>query len=125
MTKQQLARLEAMTGVGKQVKFKDKGGDGHTVMGTIEDEVFHMVSDYKHVIQRIRFAEDVSWDGSTHAYRTGYWTYDGKGSRIVWGQYTQFLTEIEYRVLLQKAMDKGWQIFAYSPNTALKEVRDD
>jgi hypothetical protein len=110
MTEQQAARLQAMTGVGKFLTHKIKGGVGRTVMGKIEDEVFHMVGDYKHVIQKIRFTDGLSWDGSTHAYRTGYWTYDGKGKRIVWGQYTQFLTELEYRALLQKARDKGWQI---------------
>jgi len=100
-----------MTGIGKPRVHKKKGGGGYTQMGMIEDEVFHIVGDYKHVIQKIRFTEGLSWDGSTHAYRTGYWTYDAGAKRIVWGQYTQFLTELEYRTLLKKARDKGWHVF--------------
>jgi hypothetical protein len=80
-------------------------------MGTVEDQVHVMVSDYKHVIQKIRFADDLSWDGSTHAYRTGYWTYDAGKKRIVWGQYTQFLTEKEYKALLAQARQKSWDLF--------------
>lgn len=112
MTSQQAMRLESMTGVGKRLTHRNKVGPGRTIMGNIEDEVFHIVGEYKHVIQKILFADGVSWDGSSHAYRTGYWTYDGRGKRIVWGQYTQFLTETEYRVLLRKANDRGWRIFA-------------
>jgi len=100
-----------MTGVDKPLFHKNKSGEGRTKMGIIKEEISIMVGDYKHVIQKVQFEDGLSWDGSTHAYRTGYWTYDAKGKRIVWGQYTQFLTELEYRALLQKARDKGWQIF--------------
>jgi hypothetical protein len=113
MTDQQRARVTAMTGVGKPIHHRRKRGVGHDRMGKIVDEVFHIVGDYKHVIQKVLLPEDlrIKWDGSEHAYRTGYWTYSGNGKRIVWGQYTQFLTEVEYRILLQKARDKGWSIF--------------
>lgn len=80
-------------------------------MGTVEDEVFIIVGDYKHLIQRVRFETGVSWDDSTHAYRTGYYTYQGDRKQIKWGQYTQFLTEAEYRDLLGKAREKQWDIF--------------
>jgi hypothetical protein len=111
MTDAQKLRLESMTGVGKAVRFKNKGGGGHRIMGIVEAEVHVMVNDYKHVIQKIRFADGISWDPSTHAYRTGYWTYDAGKKRIVWGQYTQFLTETEYKALLAQARQKGWEIF--------------
>ncbi len=110
MNAQQLARLESMSGVGRPVTFKNKGGGGHRVMGTVVDEVYKMVGDYKHMIQRVRFAPGISWDGSEHAYRTGYYTYDARGKVIKWGQYTQFLTESEYQELLHKARAKGWPI---------------
>lgn len=80
-------------------------------MGVVEDEVHVMVNDYRHVIQKIRFAEGVAWDGSVHAYRTGYYTYDRNKKRIVWGQYTQFLSEREYKALLAQARAKCWDVF--------------
>lgn len=105
-----LDRLKAMSRIGHPVTFRHKGAPGSQVMGIVEAEVFIMVSDYKHLIQRIRFAEGVSWDGSTYAYRTGYYTYDGSGRHIKWGQYTQFLTEREYQQLLGKARALGWPL---------------
>ena len=50
------------------------------------------------------------WDGSKYGYRTGYYTYDKNMKYIVWGQFTQFLTEKEYNKLLTKARAKGWPI---------------
>ena len=111
MTNEQRARLEAMSMVGRQVCFKNKGAADKKLMGVVEDEVYTMVSDYKHMIQRIRLADGVSWDESQCAYRTGYYTYEFGMKNIKWGQYTQFLTESEYRDLLAKARDKGWPIF--------------
>jgi hypothetical protein len=111
MNPDQLQRLVNASMVGKPVWFRHKGKPGHTQMGIVEDEVYILVSDYKHMIQRIRFSADVSWDGSTHGYRTGYYTYDGAMKHIKWGQYTQFLTEREYRDLLGKARAKGWELF--------------
>jgi hypothetical protein len=110
MTDEQRARLTAMSMIGRPVKFRRKDRGGHWTVGVVEDEVYEIVSDYKHMIQRIRFRTGVSWDGSEYGYRTGYYTYDAKGKRIVWGQYTQFLTEHEYQRLLGKARDRGWQI---------------
>ena len=111
MTEAQRARLESMSRMGKDVRFKHKGRRGGHTMGRVEDEVYVMVNDYKHLLQRIRFLDGVSWDGSTHAYRSGYYTYDSDKTRIVWGQYTQFLTEKEYKALLGLARAKGWDVF--------------
>ncbi len=103
----QRKRLEAKSGIGKFVKFKDKKTRKTTLMGVVRDEVYILVGDYKHLIQRIE--KDAGyWDGSKFGYRTGYYTYDKGGKRILWGQYTQFLTEREYRTLLNKAEAKGW-----------------
>ena len=110
MTPAQAQRLEGMTRLGQTVWFKNKGRPGYQAMGKVVDEVYIMVGDYKHLIQKIEFAEGVSWDRSRFAYRTGYYTYDGRVKRIVWGQYTQFLTEKEYGQLLAKANTKGWGI---------------
>ena len=103
MTEAQRAKLESMSRLGEDVWFKEKGGEKSISMGVVEDEVYIMVGDYKHLIQRIRMAPGLSWDGSEYAYRTGYYTYDANMSRIVWGQYTQFLTEKEYSKLLGRA----------------------
>jgi hypothetical protein len=111
LTAAQLAHLESMSMVGRPVTFKNKGKPGSWIVGTVEDEVSIIVWEYKHLIQRIKFAEGVSWDGSTHAYRTAYYTYQAGRAYIKWGQYTQFLTEAEYRELLGKAREKGWDIF--------------
>ena len=120
MDKGQEARLKAKTGIGKGVWFKDKRTGQSKLMGRVEDEVAIYVSDYKHLIQRIRCSENRSsgggekgcyWDGSKYGYRTGYYTFDQSGKKLLWGQYTQFLTEIEYRRLLNKAKEKGWDIF--------------
>jgi hypothetical protein len=111
ITDVQRQRLEAKSGIRNPVTHKRKGGGGRIQMGIVEDEVYVMVNDYKHVIQKIKIENGTYWDGSRHAYRTGYYTYDAKRTRIVWGQYTQFLTEEEYKQLLTQARAKGWPIF--------------
>jgi hypothetical protein len=110
LTPQQQLKLESMSMKGRFITFKYKGKTGRSKIGLVEDEVYIIVGDYKHLIQRVKFEEGVSWDRSTHAYRTGYYTYDASRKAIKWGQYTQFLTEAEYRALLGKARDKGWPI---------------
>lgn len=77
-------------------------------MGKVVDEVYIIVNDYKHMIQKIEFAQGLSWDRSKYAYRTGYYTWDANFKRIIWGQFTQFLTEKEYSRLLEQARKKGW-----------------
>jgi hypothetical protein len=111
LTPEQIDRLTRATRKGKPVVFKHKDGTGHWTVGVVEDEVYLRVGKYKHVIQRIKFAENAGWGENTHAYRTGYYTYDRNHKRIVWGQYTQFLTETEYRDLLSEVRKKGWNIF--------------
>jgi hypothetical protein len=120
MDKDQEARLKAKTGIGKGVWFKDKMTRQSELWGRVEDEVAIYVGDYKMLIQRIRCAENRSfhggekgryYDGCKYGYRTGYYTFDRSGKRLLWGQYTQFLTEREYRRLLSKAKEKGWDIF--------------
>src|SRR5919108_47304 len=103
MTPKQKARLEAMSMQGRIVTFKDKGSSSRTQIGEVVDEVYIMVGDYKHMIQRIKFLPGVSWDDSDCGYRPGYYTFDGQGKQIKWGQFTQFLTETEYQTLLAKA----------------------
>jgi hypothetical protein len=109
-TPEQIAKLEAMSMKGRTITFKYKGKSGRRKIGVVEDEVYIIVGDYKHLIQKVRFEDGVSHDGSLFAYRTGYYTYEASRKNIKWGQYTQFLTEKEYRTLLQKAQDKGWGV---------------
>ena len=63
------------------------------------------------VIQRIRFAEAVRWDGSEYGYKTGSFTLDDRTGAVKWAQYSQCLSEKQYRELLGKAREKGWPIF--------------
>ena len=111
LTDDELKKLESMSMLGRTVTFKNKGTEGSWKVGRVVDEVYKIVGDYKHIIQKIEFEAGVSWDGSTHAYRTGYYTYQHGKKYIKWGQYTQFLTEKEYKDLLQKAKQKGWLLF--------------
>jgi len=110
MTPEQFKRLESTT-IGKTVTHKNKGGSGHQVVGTVVDEVYIIVSDYKHLIQKIAFTPGNEWGGNMFAYRAGYYTFDAKMKKPTWGQYTPVLTESQYRELLQKARQKGWAIF--------------
>jgi hypothetical protein len=111
MNKKQLLKLEAMSMIGKDINFRDKKTGIAEPWGVVKDEVYILVGDYKHMIQRIRFHEGKGWGGNRYAYRTGYYTFDKKMQRIVWGQFTQFLTQSEYKELLSKAKEKGWPIF--------------
>ena len=107
----QHAKLKPQSHIGRPVKFKRKGGGGYRTIGIVEDEVDVITSDYKHAIQKIRFADPVAWGGSIHGYRTGNWTNEANKKRIVWGQYTQFLTDKQYKTLLGKARAKSWELF--------------
>jgi len=55
MSDDKIKRLEAMSGIGKNVRFKKKEGGGSTHMGVVDDEVYIMVGDYKHLLQKIKF----------------------------------------------------------------------
>jgi hypothetical protein len=108
MTPNQAKRLKGMSRLGKAVWFKNKGRPGHQKMGTVVDEVYIIVNDYKHMIQKIQFNDGVFWHGSKFAYRASYYTYDGQKKTIKWGQFSSFLSEKEYKKLLSKAKKKGW-----------------
>lgn len=71
----ELRRVESMSMLGRAVEFRNRGGLGRWKVGIVEDEVYIIVRDYKHLIQRIRFSDGASWDGSDYAYRTGHHTY--------------------------------------------------
>jgi hypothetical protein len=110
-----LSRLREKSHIGQSVTFKDKASGEGKSLGTVEDEVSIILGEgsgdvYKHLIQRIKRSEK-AWNGSRYEYRGGYFTLDGKKTRIVWGQYAQCLTEKEYRRLLAKARAKGWPLF--------------
>lgn len=104
-------RLRDASMLRKTVIFKHKGLNSRRVMGTVVDEVSIIVGDYKHLIQRIEFEPGQAWGGNTYAYRTGYYTYQHGKKYVKWGQFTQFLTESEYKELLEKAKARGWPIF--------------
>jgi hypothetical protein len=78
--------------------------------GRIEDEVYIMVGDYKHMIQRIHYCAPDPM-GDDYGYRSGYYTLDGDARNVKWGQFSQHLSERQYRELLGKAKAKGWPIF--------------
>src|SRR5579863_1940743 len=99
MTESQAQRLEAASCIGKEVHFKEKGGTNRNKMGTVLDEVYVIVSDYKQLIQQIR-PKTPYWDGSKLGYRTCYYTFDAEGKNIKFGQFTQFLTQKDYKALL-------------------------
>jgi hypothetical protein len=94
----------------KPVNFKKKGRVGSRACGIVEDEVYEMVSDYKHMLQRIRFNKGESWDGSAHAYRMCYYKLAADGRTIKFGQYPSFLTQSELTRLLGKARRRGWLV---------------
>lgn len=121
MTPYQRKKLDEASTVGRSVWFKNKQTRGQTLWGTVVDEVFIIVGEdtddpYKHMIQKIRpakatFEDEKAWDGSAYFYRTGYYTFKAENKEhLIWGQYTQCLTETEYKELLRKAREKGWNI---------------
>jgi hypothetical protein len=48
--------LKAATRVGKPMWFKNKKTGEQEMWGTVDDEVYIIVADYKHLIQRTRYA---------------------------------------------------------------------
>jgi hypothetical protein len=116
MTPAQRKKLDEASRINKPVWFKDKQTGQRILWGTVAAEVFIIVGEehddpYKHIIQKIRPTRE-TWDGSEWFYRTGYYTFGGRNKeRLVWGQYTQCLTEREYTSLLSRAKEKGWAIF--------------
>jgi hypothetical protein len=81
-----------------------------SLWGVVEDEVSLVTDRAKHVIQRIRLAKDVSWDGSDYGYKAGSFVIDPATGKVKWAQYSQVVSEHEYRELLAKVKTRGWPI---------------
>ncbi len=116
MDSNQKKKLEEKTHIGRTIRFKDKNGGTSIIWGIVRDEVYIIIGDYKHVIQRIEHPrqgkwQNGYWDKCKFGYRTGYFTFDKSGKKLMWGQFAQFLTEHEYRTLIGKTIAKGWPIF--------------
>jgi hypothetical protein len=111
ITRAQRQKLATYTGLGKQVKFKDKNGGPRFVLGRVVDEVAILSGDYKHVIQKIELIPSQSWDGSRFAYRSGYYTWDASMLQVKWGQYHACLSAREFARLAREARRKGWLAF--------------
>ena len=109
---EEVRRLEAATRLGKEVWLNERGSGMPILWGVVEDEVGLVVDDAKHVIQRIRLAKGVSWDGSPYGYKTGSFTIDPKSGSVKWAQYSQVLSEREFSDLIAQVRAKGWPIFA-------------
>jgi len=107
---EQTKKLESYSGINKRVTFKNKYAPGKVLLGTIVDEVGIVSFDYKYVVQKIRLAPEIVWDGSEFAYRNGYYTFDGTMQKVLWGQYHSCLSECEYEQLLTLARAKGWPV---------------
>ncbi|MBI2202243.1 MAG: hypothetical protein HYU41_00040 [Candidatus Rokubacteria bacterium] len=103
-------KLENATRVGKEVMANARDSWTPVVWGVVEDEVSLVVDGAKHVIQRVRLAKGVSWDGSEYGYKTGAFLIDPRTGAVKWAQYSQVLSESEYTQLLARARAKGWPI---------------
>ena len=104
-------RLESASRIGKEVWLNERNSGMPILWGIVEDEVGIVAGDAKHVIQRIRLAKDVSHDGSHYGYKTGSFTIDPRTGSVKWAQYSQVVSEQEYRDLLALAKGKGWPVF--------------
>jgi hypothetical protein len=105
------AQLQSHSAIGHSVRFKERGGTKKEKQGIVVDEVSCMVGQHKQVLQRIRLEKGIRWDESEYAYRSGYYTFTDESRRLVWGQYSQLLTQKEFRSLLRKARNRGWAVF--------------
>jgi hypothetical protein len=110
ITPEQKKRLDSYTGLNHPVEFKNKYRPGKVRLGRVIDEVGFISFDYKYVIQKIELEHNIIWDGSRYAYRSGYYTFDGRMEKVVWGQYHSCLSEREYEQLLALARAKGWPV---------------
>lgn len=111
MTQTQYSSLRDCTRAckGRPVYFKHKGTNERYLVGTVEDLVSVIVSDYSHMIQRIKLAPDTArlWS-SRYAYRTCYYTLTKNSRKPAWGQFHAAVSESVYRRLARKAHAKGW-----------------
>ena len=69
-----------------------------------------IVSDYNHMIQRIKLSLGTArkWGVGNYVYRTCYYTLSAKERKPVWGQYHALVSAADYRKLVRKANKKGW-----------------
>ena len=111
ITAAQTEKLDSHSGQGKKVTFNDKHTGNKFIVGRVVDEVSVTSFNYKYVLQRILLAPRMSWDGSKYAYRDGYYTWDAKMKKVVWGQYHSLPSEREKTSLLKLARRKDWPIF--------------
>jgi hypothetical protein len=109
--------------IGEMVTFKDKQSpDGPRIpKGPVEDFVSLIVGEdtddpYWHYRERIAALEECD---KPYIYRSGYRTFDSLG-RFMPGQREQCLNEKDERLLLNKALAKGWPII-YSREAWEKE----
>lgn len=108
ISQQQTDKLNSYTGLNKNVKFKNKNKNGQFLFGKVVDEVSLISFDYKYVLQRIELAPSIAWDSCRYACRIGYYTWDRKMKKVVWGQYHALPSETEMQELLTKMRAKGW-----------------
>ena len=108
ISRQHAEKLNSYSGLDRKVIFKDKHTTKPFVVGRVVDEVSVLSFNYKYVFQKIELAPGVTWDDSIYAYRDGYYTWDAKMIRVVWGQFHALPSEKEKRELLRKANEKGW-----------------
>ncbi len=111
MTKKQRKALASCSDecIGKSVFFKHKGKSGRWLVGTVEDVVSVVTSDYNHMIQRIKLCPKIARKWEVHyAYRTCYYTLTKKTRKPIWGQFHALVSERFYRQLAQKVNQKGW-----------------
>ena len=45
-----------------------------------------------------------------YAYRIGYYTWNGNGDRVIFGQYNSLVSERQLTDLLRLAASKGWPV---------------
>ena len=102
-------KLHAITRLGKEIWLNSHDTGIPMVWGVVEDEVGIVVDGAKHVIHRVRLADGAGRDGESYGYKCGSFIVDHTGN-IKWSQYSQLLSENEYRELLALVKTKGWPI---------------
>ena len=102
-------RLESLTRIGEDVRLIDRTTGRERLWGVVEDEVGIVVDGAKHVVQRVRLADDVRRNGNEYAYKTGSFTMKARGG-IRWTPYAQTVSENELRELLGLMKKKGWPV---------------
>lgn len=95
-------RLKELNNIDKEIKGKIKGTDEKEVKGIIKDEISHIVSDNKYVIQRIEIKNN------DIGYRFGYYTFDANYKRLYYGESSPIMKDTDFSILLNKAIEKGW-----------------